>query len=146
MFHKQYGQDHMKEAPLLGALAGAFIGGGSTLAGMLSVGGLVGGAIGAVGGTLLQGAMTPKMPSLDLGPTPQAPQTPAAAQIPGTPSTPAASPTESTVGEATGATPADIAAGEAPKRRKGRVATILTTPRTRLATDEGEEEVERLGG
>lgn len=178
MMKFQQRQDRM-EAPVLGAVAGALIGGGGTLAGMLSVGGLIGAGIGAIGGSLLGGMMEqPRMPSLSVAPTQQAPQTPATPATPAAPAapqTPAATPTPAVtppvnqpaqpVAEPT-PTPEDVAVpggqqaeGPAPltaeeiaqgqaatKRRRGRMSTILTKPSQRGIPEDGEQEVERLGG
>lgn len=181
MHNGQFGMKPVLEAPLLpavGAVLGGYLGGGvatAGLAGFLTTGGLIGAGLGAVGGTLLGNALTPKMPSLEISqPAPQAvPATPAAPAIPAAPSTPTASPATGgglgaptsstggntpvdtggpidvpfTPGEAATPTTEDIVQGELSKKRRGRVATILTTPRTRLDTGEtDEDEVERLGG
>ena len=160
--------DHKVEAPLFGAVIGALIGGGGTLAGMLTVGGMVGAGIGAIGGSLLQKSMTPDldMPSQAIvqATAPQTPQTPTAPAVPQTPGatptspvgsnapgTPTANPTP-TAGTITtpqdGSSPAtneDIAKGEVDvRKRRGRLSTILTSREGREET--GGEEVERLGG
>ena len=167
---KKYGvNDHMHEGPIAaigGALLGGLIGGGGTMAGLLTAGGLMGAAIGGIGGTLLGGMMTPKM---DFGSTvqPQAapesaiPATPAATAIPESPATPGAAVTETpvdttgaagatpfNVGEAAPLTASDAAKGEIPKKRKGRMSTILTTPSSRkgVGGDIEGEEMELLGG
>lgn len=144
MFHKKYGMNHVQEGPLAavaGGLIGGLIGGGGTLAGMLTMGGMIGMGLGAVGGTLLGNAMSPQMPSFNMQqaqPSQQeVPRTPAAPASPVTPGAPG------TTGEASPSTTADVAKGTMPKKRKGRVSTILTSPGDR---DEGGEEVELLGG
>ena len=166
------------EAPLLGAVVGGLIGGGGTLAGILTTGGLIGSAIGAVGGSLLGKALSPKMPDFNQtisAPQEQAvPQTPPAPAVPATPATPSATPVTGgglgagqgpggaptpvdtsgpapqpfTPGEAAPPTTEEIAQGELKKKRKGRVSTILTSPKNRASEFdiEEEEEVERLGG
>jgi len=146
----------VKEAPLLGAVVGGMIGGGGTLAGMMSVAGMVGMGLGAVGGSLLGNMMSPKMPDMNISQaSPQnVPSTPPAAVAPAVPDTPTATPTPAPVdtsgptpapfnpGEASTPTASEIATGELARKRKGRVSTILTS---REATV-GEEETEKLGG
>ena len=101
MHNGQFGPKPVYEAPLFGAVIGGLIGGGGTLAGILTTGGLIGTALGAVGGTLLGDMLSPKMPSFDISapkaPTQQqvqqaTPPAPPAPAIPATPATPAATP------------------------------------------------------
>ena len=149
----------VKEAPLLGAVVGGMIGGGGTLAGMLSVGGMIGMGLGAVGGSMLGDMLSPKMPKMDLGSAQQqaqqeVPATPPAAVMPEAPATPVSTPVAPPVdttgpiaepfnpGEGSPQTTAEVSQGEVNRKRKGRMSTILTS---REATV-GEEEVERLGG
>jgi hypothetical protein len=141
---KKYGvNDYFLEAPAIGAVMGGLMAGGGTLAGMMSISGLMGAALGAVGTTMLTksmapdsggsfggggggGAQAPAMPgSTALPPIPDM-------NAPGDPSAPS--------------TPEDIAKGEANNRkRRGRLSTILTGPQDR-GDQSGGEEIELLGG
>jgi len=161
-------EHNIVEAPLIGAAWGAWAAGGATLAGMLTAKGLIGAAAGALGGVLLQKAMTPKTPkSSGLQQAIQAPQQPQATPMPALPNTPSTTPVTPVGSNAPSsptaqpsATPGnisqpnvdgtapptndDIAKGEVEvKRRRGRLATILTRNERQ---DEAGEEVERLGG
>lgn len=162
---KKYGvNDYMHEGPVAaigGALLGGLIGGGGTMAGLLSVGGMVGSLIGGIGGSMLGNMMSPK---LDLGSQPQQPPasaipaTPSAPAIPAAPATPGSTPTGPPVDSTTGApfnpgeagiaTATDISKGELARKRRGRVSTILTTPQSRagVAEGSGDGEIELLGG
>ena len=174
---KKYGvNDYMHEGPLAavaGGVLGGLLGGGGTLAGFLTTGGLIGSALGAVGGTLLGNALTPKF---DTGmiqqpqqpPASAVPPTPAAPAMPAAPSTPGAgvvtgpagqpaipvdtsgpgAPVPFNPGEGAPLTTEGVAKGEMTKKRRGRVATILTTPASRagVASESDEDAIEMLGG
>lgn len=130
------------EAPALGMIAGALIGGGGTLAGMLSVGGLMGGLIGAVGGSLLGGSMG----GMD-APRVQAPATPQTPATPSVPGMPGSTPGSSGGGDTAPLTAEEIAQGQTTgKPRRGRVSTILTPPGSRGIPEGETQEIERLGG
>lgn len=86
-------------APMLGGLVGSFLGGGATLAGMTSVGGIVGGLVGTVlAGTLLGGKQKSARSQIIPQTTPQTPATPPAPAMPPIPSGPAATPTVPSLG------------------------------------------------
>jgi hypothetical protein len=126
------------EGPLAavgGSLIGGLIGGGGTIAGLATVGGIVGSAIGGIAASSLFKEKTPSFPTV------QAPGTPAPPQIPTVPALaePGATPT----GEGASLTPAEIAAGNAQKARRGRLSTILSQQRQETAV--GETTNETLG-
>lgn len=142
---------HVMEAPLLGAAIGGLIGGGGTLAGFATLGGMAGMALGAVGGSLLGKSMkTPKMPQdQSAAAAAETPALPPATEMPAAPATPTATPTPQAVGEVSTPTAEELAAGQinTEKKRKGRLSTILTTPKSRLIDSGTETEgMERLGG
>lgn len=155
------------EAPLA---IGAAIGG---LMGAAGVGGLTvlsGLALGAVGGTLL-GALSPKAPKVQSASSnqqqavAQTPALPPATQMPATPATPVSTPQQPGIpqpgdnispdipavdkpqdaAEASPPTTEEVARGQLEKKRKGRLSTILSTPKSRLE-DEEDSGFERLGG
>ena len=141
---------HVMEAPLAGAAIGGLIGGGGTVAGLATIGGLSGMAIGALLTKPLMNMMTPKMPKTQSASNQQAaaeketPALPAATGMPAIPSTPTATP-EITAGDASAPTTEELARGELERKRRGRLSTILTSPKSRL--DQGVDEgFERLGG
>ena len=162
---------HVHEAPLFGAAIGGLIGGGGTLAGLATVGGLSGMALGAIGSTLLMKKLMPKTPKVQSAKNQEAaakaetPALPPATPMPAAPMTPTASPEIPGIlkpdeaiapdipvaerpqepAEASPPTTEEIARGQLEKKRKGRLSTILTSPKSRL--EEGEAEgFERLGG
>lgn len=154
------------EAPLLGAAMGGMMAAGAGW----STAAVVGASIaGGVGMHLLSKSMAPaKMSGGGGGSPPAVPQTAPPTSMPATPATPAASPvtggglgaptnrqggdtpvdTSGPVpetfkpGEGSAPTSQEIARGELERKRKGRVATILT----RRNQTVGEEENEKLGG
>lgn len=157
-------KEDVVEAPLaLGALAGG-------LAGYAGIGGLTllsGAMLGASAGALLGGMFNQKTPKIQSSSNQQqqaAAQTPAlppATAMPAAPSTPVATPTDVNTGttqdipqidrpqepgEASPPTTDEVAKGELEKKRKGRLSTILTTPRSRLDAGETEVGFEKLGG
>lgn len=140
------------EAPLIGAAIGGLIGGGGTLAGFATLGGMAGMALGAVGGSLIgKGMKTPKVESArdqTQNAAAETPQLPPATEMPPAPNTPTATPNPTT-GEASTPTADELATGQIniDKKRKGRLSTILTTPKSRLEDETLEGEgMERLGG
>lgn len=145
---------HVMEAPLLGAAIGGMIGGGgATLASWGTMSAMTGMALGAVGGTLLGKAMkAPKVQAAQDQTQAAAAETPAlppATEMPAVPATPTATPVTQAVGEVSTPTAEELAAGQinVEKKRKGRLSTILTTPKSRLIDGETETEgMERLGG
>lgn len=126
---------HRKEGPVAavgGSLLGGLIGGGGTLAGLATAGGLIGSAVGGLIGGSLFGQ--PDIPSY---PTAQAPAQPGATPLPGQ------VPTDQSQqsGNTSPATTTDIAKGQMDSmKRRGRLSTILTRQTA------GGEETERLGG
>jgi predicted lipid-binding transport protein (Tim44 family) len=139
---------HVMEAPLAGAAIGGLIGGGGTIAGLATIGGLSGMAIGALLTKPLLSAFSPKMPKAAQSQQQQAaaetPELPPATKMPAMPNTPIATP-EITAGDASAPTTEELARGELERKRRGRLSTILTSPRSRL--DQGVDEgFERLGG
>jgi hypothetical protein len=142
---KKYGvNDYFLEAPAIGAVMGGLMAGGGTLAGMMSISGLMGAALGAVGTTMLTKSMAPDSGGGGYGGGgAQAPAMPGAPSMPQLPQAPAMnSPTDGSAPS----TPEDIAKGEANNRkRRGRLSTILTGPQDR-GDQSGGEEIELLGG
>lgn len=146
---------HVTEAPLIGAAIGGLIGGGGTLAGFATLGGMAGMALGAVGGSLLGKSMkapkveTQSQQSQQQQAIAETPALPPATEMPAAPATPVATPIPQAVGEVSTPTAEELAAGQinTEKKRKGRLSTILSTPKSRLegGTYEGET-MERLGG
>lgn len=103
-------------ASVVGSVLGGLIGGGGTLAGIATTGGLIGSAIGSVVGMSLLGG----------GNKQQNPGTVAAPPQPGSvamPETPTAQPG---TGTSSPLTPEEIARGEAERQRRGRLSTILS--------------------
>lgn len=143
---------HVTEAPLIGMAIGGLVGGGGTLAGFATMGGMIGMGLGAIGGTLLGKSMkAPKMPSQqnqEQAAAKETPKLPPATPMPAAPMTPVATPIPA-VGDTSPPTAEEIASGQiqVEKKRKGRLSTILSTPKSRLEGVSGEEGVmERLGG
>lgn len=159
---------HVHEAPLA---IGALVGG---LAGSAGVAGLTlmsGAMLGAAAGGLLGGMFKQKSPKVQSQSNQQqqaAAQTPAlppATPMPAAPMTPVAAPQAPGIlkpdeaiapdipqaerpqepAEASPPTNEEVARGQLEKKRKGRLSTILTSPRSRLADGE-EEGNEKLGG
>jgi len=102
--HGPFGPKPMLEAPLapmMGGLIGSFLGGGATLAGMTSIGGIIGGIAGTVlAGSLLGGSKDLKS-SVSQAAAPQPQQTPATPPppaMPAIPATPAAVPAAPSLG------------------------------------------------
>ena len=144
---------HVTEAPLIGAAIGGLIGGGGTLAGFATLGGMAGMALGAVGGSLLGKSMkTPKIASeqsQEKAAMAETPALPPATEMPAAPATPVATPIPQAIGEVSTPTAEELAAGQinTEKKRKGRLSTILSTPKSRLEGGTTETEgMERLGG
>lgn len=167
---------HVYEAPLaLGALMGGVwgsgIAGGAGILGGGLLGAAAGAALGGVTATLLGKALKPpKMPksqqSQEQAAARETPALPPATQMPATPMTPVAAPSPAgipapseaispdipktdrpvTPADASPPTEQEIAKGQLEKKRKGRLSTILTTPRSRLEEGEEAEGFERLGG
>lgn len=157
-------KEDVAEAPLaIGALLGA--GAGAAGIGGLTV--LSGAMLGASAGALLGGMFNQKTPKIQSASSQQqqanaqTPALPPATSMPATPSTPAGTPTDVNTGttqdipqidrpqepgEASPPTTDEVARGELEKRRKGRLSTILTTPRSRLDAGETEVGFEKLGG
>ena len=99
MHNGQFGPKPIYEAPVLGAIVGGLIGGGGTLAGILTTGGLIGAGVGALAGSYLGKSLKPaKVQSIQqtqaaATPTEQEiPQAPPAPAIPAVPATPVATP------------------------------------------------------
>lgn len=130
-----YARDkRMAEGPVAaigGALLGGLIGGGGTLAGILTTGGLIGASLGLMGGSLLGGGLGQQMPSYSATPAPKAPATPGAPGLPG-----------AGAGDGGISTPTaeEVARGEMERKRRGRVATILSEQR------KADDDTELLGG
>lgn len=118
-------------AALGGSLIGGLIGGGGTLAGLATVGGIVGSAVGGLVAGQLFKEKTPSYPTV------QAPGTPTPPQIPTVPALSA--PTTAPTGEGAALTPAEIAAGNEQKARRGRLATILSQQKGANAVNEPNE-------
>lgn len=159
---------HIHEAPLaIGALAGGLLG-SAGVAGLSLWGGV---ALGALAGGVLGGMFDQKAPKIQSAQNQQAaaaaatPALPPAAAIPAAPMGPTAAaqapgilqPDDAIApdipvserpqepGEASPPTTEEVATGQLEKKRKGRLSTILTSPKSRL--EEGaDEEFERLGG
>lgn len=150
-------------AAIGGALLGGLIGGGGTMAGLLTAGGMMGMALGGVAGTLLGSSL--EMPDFDVA-SPQSPTqqevaeaTPAeeaAVTAPATTeeqasgvgevatdTTSTSSAEEFTVGESAAPTEENVAKGELTKKRRGRISTILSSGAN---ASEFEDEEELLGG
>lgn len=141
---QRFGRTPRLEGPLAavaGGLVGGLIGGGGTLAGLATTGGLIGSAIGSVVvGSLLQ----PKTPSYPTAAAPVVPATPAVPEIPGTPAASAAAATPAISPETATPTAEEIAKGELERKRRGRLSTILTA-RNPANTPAGGSENETLG-
>lgn len=144
---------YVTEAPLAGALVGGLMAGGGTIAGMGTLAGIAGMALGAVGGTLLQKSMkAPKVASAqsqEKAAMAETPALPPATEMPAAPATPVATPIPQAIGEVSTPTAEELAAGQinTEKKRKGRLSTILSTPKSRLEGGTNETEgMERLGG
>lgn len=148
---------HVVEAPMAigalmgGAMGAGWIGGAGILGGGL-IGGLAGAALGAATGSLLGNMMKPpKMPSAQGQERQAAAETPALpppTAMPEMPASPVATPIPEGISDSTPPTAEEIAAGQlqTEKKRKGRLSTILTTPKSRMEDDEEDEGMERLGG
>lgn len=164
------------EAPLaIGAAIGGLMGaagiGGLTIVSGLALGALGGTLLGAFkqkqpkldSGNQQQQATQTKQQAIA-----ETPALPPATPMPATPMTPVASPVQPGIpkpgpdtpvppdipvverpqeaAEASPPTTEEVATGQLEKKRKGRVSTILTTPKSRLEDGEEEEGFERLGG
>jgi predicted lipid-binding transport protein (Tim44 family) len=138
-----------------GAMGAGWIGGAGILGGGL-IGGLAGAALGAVGGTLLGKLMEPpKMPQASSQNDQQqqayaeTPALPPATTMPAMPASPVATPIPEGITDSSPPTAEEVAAGQlqTEKKRKGRLSTILTTPKSRLedVTTDGTV-MEKLGG
>jgi len=122
-------------AAVAGSLIGGLIGGGGTMAGLASVGGIVGSMVGS---TIVGSLMKPKSQSY---PSVGAPATPAPAAMPGSQAPNPNAPNGVTPGDTAAATNADIAKGQMDSiKRRGRMSTILSGRQVA-----GDEEIERLG-
>lgn len=115
-------------AGIAGSLIGGMIGGGGTLAGMATVGGLVGSAIGGlVGSTILGGSQQPSINIASPNVPAAVPPTPGLPTQPNVNATLPSPVTNTPSGTGSALTPAEIAAGQsADAARRGRLATILT--------------------
>lgn len=141
-------KEDVAEAPLA---IGALIGAGAGAAGIGGMTLLSGAMLGASAGALLGGMFNQKTPKIQSASNQQSaanaqtPALPPATTMPETPLSPVATPAPD-AGDGSPPTTDEIAKGELERKRKGRLSTILTTPRSRLDAGETDVGFEKLGG
>lgn len=148
----------------IGALAGGLLGSAGVAGLTIASGALLGASMGGLLGGMF-GSKTPKVQSASNQQSAADAATPAlppATTMPATPMTPTATPNAGQLpdtsqdiptidrpqdaGEASPPTTQEVSRGELEKKRRGRLSTILTTPKSRLDAGETDVGFEKLGG